>query len=66
MLSLLVFNRVYRLELQSIMLVFSTPPCALLPLLSCFVDHILHEFYILFLTRFKTYKNCFTTPNKND
>jgi hypothetical protein len=30
--SLLVFNRVYRLEIQSVMLVFSTPCCELLPL----------------------------------
>ncbi len=31
--SLLVFNRVYRLEIQSVMLVFSTQLCELLPLL---------------------------------
>jgi hypothetical protein len=30
--SLLVFNRVYRLELQSVMLVFSTQLCKRLPL----------------------------------
>ncbi len=30
--SLLVFNRVYRLEIQSVMLVFSTHHCELLPL----------------------------------
>jgi hypothetical protein len=96
--SLLVFNRVYRLEIQSVMLVFSTPLvyCCLstfsltfphpspLPkvniqymqtmfgcgvggegwVLSCFVDHILQEFYTLFLTRFKTYKNCSPPPTK--
>jgi hypothetical protein len=32
MLSLLVFNRVYRLEIQSAMFVFSTQLCELLPL----------------------------------
>jgi hypothetical protein len=31
----------------------------------CVVDHILQEFNTLFLTRFRTYKNCYTTPNKN-
>jgi hypothetical protein len=31
--SLLVFNRVYRLEILSVMLVFSTQLCELLPLL---------------------------------
>ncbi len=30
--SLLVFNKVYRLEIQSVMLVFSTQVCELLPL----------------------------------
>jgi hypothetical protein len=30
--SLLVFNRVYRLEIQSVMLVLSTQLCELLPL----------------------------------
>ncbi len=30
--SLLVFNRIYRLEIQSVMLVFSTQLCKLLPL----------------------------------
>jgi hypothetical protein len=34
-------------------------------MLSCVGDHILQEFNIVFLTRFRTYKNCFTTPNKN-
>jgi hypothetical protein len=88
--SLLVFNRVCRLEIQSVMLVFFTQLCELLPfslghlppspslyrqcvvgkgwggeVLSCFEDHILQEFNTLFLTRFRTYKNCFTTPNKN-
>jgi hypothetical protein len=29
--SLIVFNRVYRLEIQSVMLVFSTQLCELLP-----------------------------------
>jgi hypothetical protein len=29
------------------------------------VDHILQEFNTLFLTRFRTYNNCYTTPNKN-
>jgi hypothetical protein len=32
MLSLLLFYRVYRLEIQSVMLVFSTQLCELLPL----------------------------------
>jgi hypothetical protein len=32
LLSLLVFNKVYRLEIQSVMLVFSTQLCELLPL----------------------------------
>jgi hypothetical protein len=32
--------------------------------LNCAVDHILQEFYTLFLTRFRTYQNSFTTPNK--
>jgi hypothetical protein len=31
--TLLVINRVYRLEIQSVMLVFSTQLCELLPLL---------------------------------
>ncbi len=30
--SLLVFNKIYRLEIQSVMLVFSTQLCELLPL----------------------------------
>jgi hypothetical protein len=30
--SLVVFNRVYRLEIQSVLLVFSTQLCKLLPL----------------------------------
>jgi hypothetical protein len=34
--------------------------------MKCTVDHILQEFYTLFLTRLRTYKICFTTPNKND
>jgi hypothetical protein len=32
MMSLLVFNRLYRLEIQSVMLVFSTQLCGLLSL----------------------------------
>ncbi len=35
-------------------------------MLNCAVDHILQEFYSLFLTRFRTYKICYTTQNKND
>jgi hypothetical protein len=88
--SLLVFNSVYRQEIQPVMLVFSThlvyccpstfsltpPPPHSLPkknvqyiqtlcgcgrgggggVLSCVVDHILQEFNILFLNRFRTYK----------
>jgi len=34
--------------------------------MNCTVDHILQEFYTLFLTRFGTYKIATTTPNKND
>ncbi len=34
-------------------------------MLSCAVDHILQDFNTLFLTRFRTYKICYTTPNKN-
>jgi hypothetical protein len=34
MLSLVVFNRVYRLEIQSVMVVFSTQLCELLSLYS--------------------------------
>jgi hypothetical protein len=58
-----VFIRVYRLEIQSIMLVFSTQLCELLPLypslwftspLPCV--HILQEFNTLYLTRFRIYK----------
>jgi hypothetical protein len=33
--------------------------------LSCVVDHNLQEFNTLFLSRFRTYKNCYTSPNKN-
>ncbi len=33
--------------------------------LRCVVDHILHEFNTLFLTRFRTYNIATTTPNKN-
>ncbi len=33
--------------------------------LICVVDHILQEFNILFLTRFQTLQNCYTTPYKN-
>jgi hypothetical protein len=87
--SLLVFNRVYRLEIKSVMLVFSTQHCELLPLLpslwftsptpppfpvlkhniyrqceagrgwgalSCIGEHILPEFNILFLAKFRTDK----------
>jgi hypothetical protein len=32
MLSLLLFNKVYRLEIQSVMLVYPTQLCELLPL----------------------------------
>jgi len=32
--------------------------------LKCTLDHILQEFYTLSLTRFRTYQNCCTTPNK--
>ncbi len=31
-----------------------------------YLDHILQEFYILFLTRFRTYKIVSPPPNKND
>ncbi len=44
--SLLVFNRVHRLEFQSIMLVFSTQLCVLMPLTFSLVHkvkvHYLH------------------------
>ncbi len=32
--------------------------------MKCTVDHILQEFYTLFLTRFRTYKIALPTPNK--
>ncbi len=76
-----VFIRVYILEIQSVMLVFSTQLCGLLPVqpslwftspipvskysmwlgrgwgvLRPVGDHILQEFNILYLTRFRTYK----------
>ena len=34
--------------------------------LNCVVDHILQEFYTLFLTRFRTYKTASPPPNKNN
>jgi hypothetical protein len=34
-------------------------------LFSCVGDNFFQEFNTVFLTRFRTYKNCFTTPNKN-
>jgi hypothetical protein len=59
--SLLVFTRVCRLEIQSVMLVFSTPlvnyrPSNLLILtgvIQCIFDQI------------PNLQNCFTTPDKN-
>ncbi len=32
--------------------------------MNCAVDHILQEFYTLFLTEIQNLPNCFTTPNK--
>jgi hypothetical protein len=51
-----VFIRVYRLEIQSVMLVFSTQLHNLLPLLSPVGDHIPQELNTLYLTRFRIYK----------
>jgi len=63
--SLLVFNRVHTLEIQSVMLVLLAQLCELLPLysnllgrgwgvLSCVGDHILQEVNTLILTRIRT------------
>jgi hypothetical protein len=62
--SLLVFNEVNRLEIQSVMLMFSTPLVYCCPvcgcggggggMLSCVVDHFLQEINTLFLTRLRT------------
>jgi hypothetical protein len=38
--------------------------CGGVGVLNCTVDHILQEFYTLFLTRFWNLQNCFTAPNK--
>jgi hypothetical protein len=53
--SSLVFNRVYRLEIQLVMLVFSTPLSSnlLTGVIHCIFDQI------------PNLQNCFTTPNKN-
>jgi hypothetical protein len=48
--SSLVFNRVYRLEIQTVTLVFSTP------LVNSCPSTFSQEFNTLFLTRFRTYK----------
>ncbi len=66
----ILFNRFYRLEIHSLMVCIFDPACELLlpwtkELYLCTfalllyllsVDHILQEFYTLFLTRFRTYK----------
>ncbi len=77
-LSLLVFNRFYRMERQSVMLVFAIwtiasitfslvhphpfPVCIYILCNLC--GKHLQELYTVYLTRFQT-SNCFTTPNKN-
>jgi hypothetical protein len=69
---LLVFNRVYRMEIHSVMLVLSTPLVNCCPSIFSLtsptppplpkVDYILQEFNTLFLTRFSTYK--IATPSQ--
>jgi hypothetical protein len=51
--SLLVLNGVYSMKIKSLMLVFSTQLCELLPL--PYSAGVL-TYHILFLTRFRTYK----------
>jgi hypothetical protein len=40
--------------------------CDCVGVLKCTVDHILLEFYALFLTRFRTYKTASPSQTKND
>ncbi len=64
--SLLMFNRVHSLEIQSVMLVFSTPLVYCCPSTFSLTSSLSRsKFNTLFLTRFKTYK-LLHHPNKND